>query len=240
MLSDRAHAQADRPVCLNCDLKEMLMTFSLVARSGSLMAAATASYSLAVGNAVPALAPGLGAVLSQAYTNRTLRHHALDGLRAGRSAPDVLASLASRDDGWQQRQVAVLPAAGPGAAHTGASCTQWAGSLVSEDCVAAGNLLAGAKVLQAMEAAWCRDSGSAARTQADDVREFAWRVFSALRAGETAGGDARGKQSAALLICSNAEKDLSPPQLLVDLRVDDSSEPLDELQRLLGLACPES
>lgn len=213
------------------------MTFSLLARSGRFMAAATASYSLAVGNAVPAIAPGVGAVLSQAWTNRSLRHHALTALRAGVPAPDAMVELARLDSGWHQRQVAILPATGAGAAHTGAGCTQWAGAVVGADFIVAGNLLDGAGVLEAMVSSWSGTaSGPTEHSGAEEPWAFAYRVAAALQAGDDAGGDARGKQSAALLLCCNEEEDLSPPQLLVDLRVDDAPEPLAELHRLLELA----
>lgn len=204
------------------------MTYSLVARNGSYLAAATASYSLGVGNAVPGLAPGVGAVISQAWTNRALRHHALDGLRSGLTAGEVLASLNEYDGGWSKRQVALLPAVGPGVAHTGDSCTGWAGSVSGGDFVVAGNLLTGPEVLEAMVSSLSGGFDPAPLA-------FAKSVLRALQAGEAAGGDSRGKQSACLLVCSNVADDSWPPDLMIDLRVDDSPEPLAELSRLLDL-----
>lgn len=204
------------------------MTYSVLARSGHCLAVATASYSLAVGNAVPALAPGVGAVISQAWTNRSLRHHALAGLRRGEGAETAIAALAATDDGWDKRQVALLPLDGSGAVHTGDACTDWAGSIVGEDFVVAGNFLTGPAVLSAM-------AGQLASIPPAGTLALAQTVVAALQAGEAAGGDSRGKQSASLLVCANGAGDIAPPDLLIDLRVDDSRDPLTELARLLAV-----
>ena len=211
------------------------MTYSLIARSGPHVAAATASYSLAVGNAVPALAPLAGGVVSQAFTNRLLRHHVLAELRRGSAADAALAAVQQLDQEWEKRQVAILPWAGTGAAHTGSGCSDWAGHLVGTDYVAAGNLLAGPQVLA--------DAAHVLETELEDLRAarnesaagLAQALLNAMQAAEAAGGDARGRQSAALIVCAAAAPDTNPAELAMDLRVDDSEDPLGKLAELAAL-----
>ncbi|MFT4122810.1 MAG: DUF1028 domain-containing protein [Microbacteriaceae bacterium] len=200
----------------------------LAARSGAL-AIATASYSLAVGNAVPALVPGLGAAASQAYTNRALRPQLLDGLARGLPPSAAIEGMARRDPAIAFRQLAVLRADGEGAAMTGARCSAWAGELRGAGWIAVGNLLAGASVLGAMARSIEEALGGVRSTL-----DLAAAAVEALRAGEAAGGDSRGPQSAALLAATGGagpEGDLD-----VDLRADHSAEPLHEIDRLLALA----
>jgi uncharacterized Ntn-hydrolase superfamily protein len=120
------------------------------------------------------------------------------------------------DPGRDQRQVHLVGTQGRAAAHTGPSCIDWAGHLVGERFSVAGNMLAGPRVVEETAAAYMRDEG----------RPFAERLITALAAGEAAGGDKRGKQAAALLLCTTEDY----PAL--DLRVDDHDEPLVELRRL--------
>lgn len=207
------------------------MTYSLLIadRISGVMAVATASRSLAVGNAVPALLPGVGAVVSQAYTNRALRGHLLRELSEGVAPKDAVVELARVDDGLNRRQVGVLRADGAMAAHTGADCTDWAGHREGDGVLAVGNFLAGPHVLDAMVAAIPSRPGATAVELAD-------RLLKAMSAGLRAGGDRRGQQSAAILVGTGPVQDTFPPNLEVDLRVDDHAQPLDELRRLLGAA----
>ncbi|BAJ73119.1 uncharacterized conserved protein [Microbacterium testaceum StLB037] len=196
------------------------MTFTVLARDTrhGLIGAATASRSLAVGASVIAVDPAVGVAASQAWTNRALRGRLLAAMREGRTAAEAVASVPSWDEGYALRQVAALAWTSPGAARSGEAITAWAGHSTTTDAVFAGNLLTGPEVLEAMSAAWVRSSG-----------DLAGRLIEVLRAGDLAGGDARGRQSAAVLVAS-------PADTLLDLRVDDHDEPLAELGRLHRLS----
>ena len=194
------------------------MTWSIIARerkSGK-FGIAVATKFFAVGALVPHTAAGVGAVATQALVNRNFGVHGLDLLRAGESAAATVDILVARDAGRDHRQLHVMDGAGHVAAHTGGSCVSWCGHKGDEDFSVAGNMLAGPQVLDA----------TASSYQAGHALPFARRLIAALRAGEAAGGDKRGKQSAALRI--HGEEDW--PDL--DLRVDDHPDPLAELDRL--------
>ncbi|MEB4613602.1 DUF1028 domain-containing protein, partial [Leucobacter sp. M11] len=132
------------------------MTYTIVASDPErgLLGVATASFSLAVGAGVPALRVGVGAVASQAYTNRALREHALAALAAGESPAEIVAGIPGIDSGHARRQLAVVSAAGQAAAHTGVECSDWAGHRVGAGYAVAGNLLTGPAVLDEMIAAY--------------------------------------------------------------------------------------
>ncbi|KTR97961.1 DUF1028 domain-containing protein [Microbacterium testaceum] len=200
------------------------MTFTVLARDTrrGLIGAATASRSLAVGASVIAVDPAVGVAASQAWTNRSLRGRLLTAMREGGTAVEAVASVPSWDDGHALRQVAALAWDAPGAAWSGESITAWAGQVTTTDAVFVGNLLTGPEVLEAMAEAWSRGSGEADAELAD-------RLIEVLRAGERAGGDARGRQSSALVVAS-------PEDTVVDLRVDDHDDPLAELTRLRALS----
>ena len=159
---------------------------------------------------------GVGALATQALMNPLYGTAGLDLLSAGCSAAEVVSRLTSADAGREQRQLHVLPAAGPAAAHTGAGCIDWCGQQLFDDFSVAGNMLAGPQVIEATADAFVESVGL----------PLAERLLAALAAGEAAGGDKRGKQAAALRI--HADEDY--PQL--DIRVDDHAEPIAELQRL--------
>lgn len=225
------------------------MTFTILARDpgSAYLGVATASRSLAVGATVPALDPAVGAVASQSWTNPALRHHALAALRAGDGAAAVIEQIPTWDDGARWRQVGVLPIAGPGAAWTGPDCSAHHAQWVGDGVVVLGNLLADPGVVPAMAEGF-REATAALRegeVSADDgagqgEREalascrFARALLRAMRAGEAAGGDVRGRQSAAVQVARAGGGGLWPPQLGVDLRVDDDADPLGELERLLA------
>ncbi|USQ77379.1 DUF1028 domain-containing protein [Ornithinimicrobium cryptoxanthini] len=202
------------------------MTYSVVALSGdgARLGVATASRSLAVGAAVPALAPQVGALVTQAYTNQRFRSLGLQLLRDGLDPQQVINRLAREDDDFDRRQVGIVDAAGHTAVWTGAGCTPWAGAVQGPGFVVLGNLLAGPAVLDEMH-----------RVLTDTSEEtFSARLLVALEAAQAAGGDARGQQSAALRVVNNAFEDVSPSLTEVDLRVDDDQQPLRLLRRMLA------
>lgn len=199
-----------------------LHTFSIVARcprTGQLGVAVSSAVP-AVGSMCPYVMPGVGAVSTQAWVNPYLAIEVLEAMRRGAGAADALAGVMAADAGRELRQIGVVDASGRAAAHTGAQCTDWHGQIVGEGFSAQGNMLAGAQVLDAMAA----DFMAAANEPLDE------RLMRALEAGQRAGGDKRGKQSAAIKI---AGREAYPD---VDLRVDEHASPVKELRRVLGVA----
>jgi uncharacterized Ntn-hydrolase superfamily protein len=203
------------------------MTFSIVARSadGSAHGVAVASKFLAVGAAVPAAEADVGALATQSYANLAYRPQGLALLRTGVAAAAVVAGLVAADEGRDQRQVGVVGTAGDGATFTGDGCHPWAGGVAGDGYAIQGNILAGPQVVEEMRGAWLAGSGST----------FAPRLLSALRAGDAAGGDRRGRQSAALLVVAKGLGYGGTSDVVVDLRVDDHPDPVTELARLLDV-----
>ena len=205
------------------------MTFSIVARSayGKALGVAVASKFLGVGAAVPAALAGVGAVATQSYANLAYRPQALALLGTGVAAPEVVRGLIAADDGpVGHRQVGVVGPSGPGATFTGEDCHGWAGGAAGDGYAAQGNMLAGPEVVGDMESAWL--------AHADEPR-LPYRLLAALRAGDRAGGDRRGRQSAALLVVSPRRGYGGTSDVWVDLRVDDHPDPVGELDRLLQM-----
>lgn len=197
------------------------MTWSILARdSEGRFGVAIASRFFAVGALCVHTQRGVGALSTQALMNPLYGAAGLRLLAQGRSAAEVVAELTAPDAGQAQRQVHVLPVAGPAAAHTGAACVDWCGHLVFDDFSVAGNMLAGPAVLQATADAYVARAG----------RPLAERLIAAMSAGEAAGGDKRGKQSAALRI--HGDEDYAE----LDLRVDDHTEPMQEMARLYDVS----
>jgi len=198
------------------------MTWSIIARDEATgcFGIAVATRFLAVGARVPFIAARSGAVATQALVNPSYGTNGLKLLREGRSAAEVVDALVAADVGRDQRQVHVMDAAGRVAAHSGAACVAWAGHVHGVDCSVAGNMLAGPQVLDRTAATYRAHAGDS----------FPCRLIAAMQAGEAAGGDKRGKQSAALLIYG--EDDWSD----LDLRVDDHADPLTELARIERLS----
>jgi uncharacterized Ntn-hydrolase superfamily protein len=193
------------------------MTWSILARDANgHLGVAIASRFFAVGSLCVHSRRGVGAVATQALMNPLYGQAGLDLLAQGRLATDVIAALVAGDNGREQRQVHVLPLQGSGAAHTGTECVDWCGHLLRDGFSVAGNMLAGPRVIEATADAFANSTG----------RDLAERLLDAMDAGEAAGGDKRGKQSAALRI--HADEDY----LALDLRVDDHADPLPELRRL--------
>jgi len=193
------------------------MTWSIVARDP-----ATGAFGVAVATkffAVGALCPhasGAGALATQALINPTFGPRGLRLLAEGIGAPHVVAALIESDAGRDSRQLHVMDRDGRMAAYTGKGCIEWCGHKIAADHSVAGNMLAGPRVVEDTSAAY-----------ADNARlPFPRRLIAAMQAGEAAGGDKRGKQSAALIIAGEEEWPL------LDLRVDDHTDPLAELERL--------
>jgi uncharacterized Ntn-hydrolase superfamily protein len=194
------------------------MTWSIIARdsAGGQIGIAVATRFFAVGARVPHIAAGFGAVATQALVNP---YYGIDGsrlLREGKSPDDIIATLLATDSGRESRQLHIMDVQGRIAAHTGRDCVDWCGHIARDGISIAGNMLANANVLEETAKAY-RDN---------ETLPFAQRLIAAMTAGETVGGDKRGKQSAALLI--HGEEEWSD----LDLRVDDHLDPLAELARL--------
>ncbi|MDI1344029.1 MAG: DUF1028 domain-containing protein [Pseudolabrys sp.] len=194
------------------------MTWSIVARDPATgcFGIAVATKFFAVGARVPFIAAQVGAVATQALVNPFYGTNGLKMLRDGMSAAAVVKALTDADAGRDHRQLHILDATGRIAAHTGKACVDWCGHSHGDGFSVAGNMLAGPRVLDDTAAAYA----------AHAALPFPRRLIAAMLAGEAAGGDKRGKQSAGLLIYGEEEwSDL-------DLRVDDHAEPLLELERL--------
>ena len=200
------------------------MTFSIVARDGDQWGVAVASKFLAVGAFVPAARAGAGALATQAMANLSYRDTGLALLKEGRSAAEVVEALIAHDDDRAHRQLGVVDARGEAATYTGADCLVWAGGRTGDGYTIQGNILVGPEVVRAAEDAFVRASGP-----------LAWRLLAALQAGDDAGGDKRGRQSAGLLVVEEGAGYGGFTDVVVDLRCDDSPAPIPELVRLLDL-----
>lgn len=187
---------------------------------------AVASKFLAVGAVVPAAEAAVGALATQSYANVAYRPQGLALLRTGVDAAGVVAALTAADQDRARRQVGVVAATGDGASFTGGDCHDWAGGQAGEGWAIQGNLLAGPQVVEAMREAWLADESG---------QPLARRLHAALRAGDQAGGDRRGRQSAALLVVAPGQGYGGGGDVLVDLRVDDHRDPVGELARLLDV-----
>src|ERR1700724_34285 len=194
------------------------MTWSIIARDEltGQFGIAVATRFFAVGARVPHIAAGIGGIATQALVNP---YYGIDGLkllREGRKPRDIVETLIAADAGRESRQLHIMDAGGLVASHTGRDCVDWCGHVEGNGFSIAGNMPAGARVLD-----------DTARAYAANKRQpCAQRLLAAMRAGEAAGGDKRGKQSAALLI--HGEEEWSE----LDLRVGDHADPLAELERL--------
>jgi uncharacterized Ntn-hydrolase superfamily protein len=202
------------------------MTFSIVATDGTSWGVAVASKFLAVGSVVPAARPGVGAIATQSYANLAYRPDGLAHLETGMSAQETLDALTAADERREERQAGIVDGAGRGASFTGAECQPWAGGLTGDGYAIQGNILAGADVVESMERTWLAgDAGS----------PLARRLLAALVAGDDAGGDRRGRQSAALFVVTPGGGYGGQSDVSVDLRVDDHPAPVPELIRLMDV-----
>ncbi|MBB3313981.1 putative Ntn-hydrolase superfamily protein [Rhizobium sp. BK196] len=198
------------------------MTWSIVARDPSTgyLGIAVATRFFAVGGLVPHIRGGIGAVATQAFVSPLYGTDGLALLAEGKAPDEIIAELTARDAGRDQRQLHLIDAQGRNAAFTGAKCIDWAGHLIDDNVSVAGNMLAGPQVVAETLATY---------KQAMD-KPFIERLLEAMQAGEDAGGDKRGKQSAALLV----HRDQDYPWL--SIRADDHPDPLAELRRLYAVA----
>jgi uncharacterized Ntn-hydrolase superfamily protein len=201
-------------------------TFSIVAfdpLTGDLGVAVQSRF-LGVGSVVPWAKAGVGAVATQAWANMLYGPEGLVMLEGGKDAAATVAALTGADPDRARRQLGIVDAKGRAAAHTGKDCLAWAGHRTGEGFTAQGNILAGEKVVDAMAEAFVAAKG-----------ELADRLVEALAAGQRAGGDKRGQQSAALLVTRKNGGYGGNNDRYIDLRVEDHEKPIDELGRLLGL-----
>ncbi|MCS6849549.1 MAG: DUF1028 domain-containing protein [Gemmataceae bacterium] len=186
-----------------------------------------ASKYLAVGAVVPWAEAGVGAIATQSFVNVSYGPKGLKLLAAGKTAAEVVKELTEADDRREVRQLGVVDAQGNAANFTGDNCVAWAGAKMGRHYTCQGNLLAGEEVLGAMARAFENTTGP-----------LAWRIMAALEAGERAGGDRRGKQSAAILVVRAEGGPGGLNDRFIDFRVDDHAEPVRELARILGLRLP--
>jgi uncharacterized Ntn-hydrolase superfamily protein len=194
------------------------MTWSIIARdpAGGRIGVAVATCNFAVGARVPHVRTGVGVVCTQALTNPFFGPQGLALLTAGGTAEDVVRMLMMADEGRDHRQVHIMDREGRFAAATGSACVGWCGHLVRDKLSVAGNMLAGPDVIRA----------TADTYEAASSLPMPERLVRAMQAGEEAGGDKRGRQSAALVVHDDEDSSM------LDIRVDDHADPLAELARL--------
>lgn len=197
------------------------MTWSILAHDAATgtFAVAVATCNFAVGASVPHLRAGIGAVASQSFSNRYLGPAILDALARGLAPEDAISGAVASDAGRGLRQVHAIDRHGRSAAWTGENCVMWCGHAAAPAVSVAGNMLAGAAVVDETLTRYCAGS----------TLPLPERLLAAMQAGQRAGGDARGQQSAALRLITTEDF----PDLC--LRADDHAQPLDELGRLLAL-----
>jgi len=205
-------------------ITEPFGTFSIVAfdsENGDLGVAVASKY-LAVGSVVPWAKAGIGAIATQSWANTSYGNKGLDMLQKGMPPQEVPERLITPDEKRSYRQVGIINASGDSISYTGEDAQQWKGHRFSKNYAIQGNILVGEQVILDMERAFLEAKG-----------DLADRLMSALEAGESAGGDARGKQSAAILVVRDLGPDSS--DRYIDLRVDDHTEAVMELRRVYNL-----
>ncbi|MCR8433282.1 MAG: DUF1028 domain-containing protein [Crenarchaeota archaeon] len=201
-------------------------TFSIVAADveAGLWGVAVASKFVAVGALVPWAKAKVGAIATQAWANISFGPRGLELLSQGFSSEEVLDKLLRDDDMREHRQVGIVDYLGRVAAWTGSQCIAWAGHVIGENYVALGNILRGPEVVEAMAKAF--------ETTKGDIVD---KLLAALEAGDNAGGDRRGKQSAAILVVKEGGGYGGYTDRYVDLRVDDHPDPVKELKRIFRI-----
>ncbi len=202
-------------------------TFSIVAADPSTgeVGVAVASRFFAVGSVVPFARAVAGAVATQASGNATFGPNGLDLMARGANAEEALKILLRLDEGREKRQVGLVTASGSSASYTGPGCNPWAGGRHGPGYAVQGNILTGEAVVEAMERSFLGSAGA----------PLAERLLFALAAGDAAGGDSRGRQSAALLVCRAKGGYNGFTDRAVDVRVDDAADPIGELSRLVRM-----
>ncbi|HEX6761806.1 MAG TPA: DUF1028 domain-containing protein [Gaiellaceae bacterium] len=208
-------------------MAEIVATYSIAAcdLEAGQWGIATQSKFLAVGSVVPWAEPHVGAIATQAYANPRYGPDGLALLRDGSPAEEVVRRLTDADDGRDHRQLGVVDGEGRGATYTGSACMDWAGGIAGSCFAAQGNILVGAETVDALAATFTATAG----------RPLAERLLDCLAAAQSAGGDRRGEQSAALLVVERDGGYASLSDVLVDLRVDDHEAPVAEIARLYEL-----
>jgi uncharacterized Ntn-hydrolase superfamily protein len=207
-------------------MAEPVSTFSLVGcdLERAEWGVAVASKFLAVGSVVPWAEPEVGAVATQSYANPRYGPDGLALMRQGLAAEEVVRRLTEADDDRDQRQLGVVDAKGGAATFSGTGCHDWAGGRTGDGYAAQGNILVSGETVEALAETFEATAGSLAE-----------RLLASLAAGQAAGGDSRGQQSAALLVVRRDGGYAGLSDVVVDLRVDDHETPIDELRRLHGL-----
>jgi len=205
---------------------KIVATFSIVGfdpETNSLGVAVQSKF-LAVGSIVPWARAGVGAVATQAMANYNYGPRGLELMGSGETADETVEGLTSADEDREHRQIGVVDGRGRAATFTGSECFEWAGGATGEYYAVQGNILVGGETVEAM-----------ARTYRETQGDLATRLLSALDAGQAAGGDSRGKQSAALLVVREGGGYGGDNDRVVDLRVDDHPDPIRELVRIRNL-----
>ncbi len=200
-------------------------TYSIVARDAETgeMAVGVQSHWFLVGTAVPWAEAGVGVVATQSFTNKSFGLRGLALLKEGKTPEEALAILLAGDAAREVRQVAILDAQGRAAAHTGSQCVRYAGHITGKNFSVQANMMLTDKVWPTMAKAFEKSEG----------KPLPERVLLAMHAAEREGGDIRGRQSAALVVVKGQKNEAPWDDRLLDLRVDDHEQPLDELARLL-------
>jgi uncharacterized Ntn-hydrolase superfamily protein len=203
---------------------EPINTFSIIAYDPETKewGVGVASRVLAVGAVVPWAKAGVGAIATQSYANVSYGPKGLELLEKGKSAEEAIKLLTDADEGKDRRQVGIIDAKGEPATFTGGKCMAWAGGKTGRNYTCQGNILAGEAVVNDMAKAFEETTGP-----------LAWRIHAALEAADKAGGDKRGKQSAAIYIVKEKGGYAGLNDRYIDLRVDDHEKPIQELGRLL-------
>jgi len=204
----------------------LVSTFSIVAfdpKTKNLGVAVQSRY-FSVGTAVPWAQAEVGAIATQSFVNISYGPRGLGLLKKGLTINQVIEKLTNKDKSRDYRQLGIIDAKGNAAAYTGTKCMHWAGSKIGRNYAVQGNILASEKVVQNM-----------ARKFETTKGDLADRLVAALEGGQEAGGDVRGRQSAALLVVGERKTKSGYGDRLTDLRVEDHPEPIDELKRLLRL-----
>jgi len=218
------------PAALAKPTAKPVATFSIVGfdpRTGDLGVAVQSKF-FAVGSVVPWAKAGVGAIATQSYANVAYGPEGLERLAKGQSAKETVETLTSADGNKQRRQLGIVDAKGNSASFTGSSCHDWAGHIEKPNFCVQGNILTGKEVVDAMATSFEQSLKKAKRGLCD------W-LADALTAGQDAGGDSRGRQSAALLVVRKTGGYAGGNDRFVDLRVDDHKTPIVELHRLLAL-----
>ena len=207
--------------------EQLVATYSIAAcdLAARQWGVAVQSKFLAVGSVVPWAEPEVGAIATQAYANPSYGPNGLALLREGLDASEVVERLTSEDEGRDERQLGIVDGQGVAASWTGSGCNDWAGHRSGPGYAAQGNILVGQETVGAL----------ATTFEGNAQLPLAQRLIECLAAAQAAGGDRRGQQSASLLVVQKDGGYAGLSDVLVDLRVDDHEQPIQELQRIYGL-----